>query len=123
MSLSNKLIEKSETRQTRVLLLKIILEKHISCSGKKAVLRLANLSLQSSKSHKPYLHLNLITKYAFVIVKKTLTFCPMGYQDLVHLNAFQVKMLLYRKYAVLTLANELSGFVISVEYSNILLSV
>ena len=70
-----ELMEKRETRQKRVPIF-WKLEKHTSCSGKKAVLRLANLSLQSSDRHKSYLHLHLITKHAFGGIMKIWSSAP-----------------------------------------------
>ena len=104
---------KRDHRQTRVLLLKIG-EGHELFKEESSV-EIGSLSLQSFDRHKSYLHLHLIRRYAFVSIMKILTFCSMGYQDLTHLNAFQVKKLLHRQYAVLTLASALTGFVISVE--------
>ena len=86
----------------------------MSCSRKKVVLRLANLSLQSSDCHKSYLHLHLIRKYAFVSIMKILTFCSMGYQDLAQKNSERISSEEAVAKTVCRLASALTGFVISV---------
>ena len=91
-----ELMEKRETRQKRVLLLKIGEAHELlweESSVKIGISKFAELQPPQFLPSSAFDHEVCIWKY-----HENLIFCPMGYQDLTHLNAFQVKWLLHRKY-------------------------